>query len=328
MSDLELEAFQSEFANKVVDKLIYGRTTKIIKSLLSRRDPTIYAGTASAADGLSDVVQNFVIEVLIDEGQLDYIFTVATSADDFDRLLRFQGRRYLARTRVRTVVDNLIDRAVRLLRSEDDVQVTREGRGEFFVRRDTDGTPQTLDSGNCLNRAVALAAAVPKILGDGEDRAPIVYSSEGLGKVVGILLRTCAKPICIADLDDFFSKLLTAWKPSFLGLDSEAANLADKALRPEDEVLAREEEMLATNVATSLADEMNSEEQEIFAFKHANLADRVLAAHLGISRQSLHPRKQRLFGRIADQIGDLSPSTQIAVLEQLSSIIVDIGSTE
>lgn len=327
MTDLELNALHAEFAAKVVDKLIYGRATQVIKSLLSGRDPLIYAGTASAADGVSDVVQDFVIDVLIDEGQLDYIFTVATSIDDFDRLLRFQGRRFLAKTRVRTVVDNLIDRALRFLRSVDDIDVVKEAKREFFVLRKDGAKPSPLDAESCMSRAVALAAAVPKVLGEGEDRAPIVYSAEGLAQVLGILLRTCAKPIGIADLDAFFSKLLTAWKPSFLGLDSEVENLADKSPRPEDEVLAREDEMLAKRLANSLAHEMSSEEREIFAFKYSNLADRLLASHLGISRQSLHPRKQRLFGRIAAEIKDLSASTQAAVLEQLASIIADTRSS-
>jgi hypothetical protein len=253
------------------------------------------------------------MDVLIGEGQLAYIFDTALTIDDFDRILQFQARRYLARTRVRTVVDNLIDRARGFLRAADDVDALTVGEREVFVSARSGRTRAGPVWERRLNRAIALAAAVPKVSGEGDQRAPIVYSAEGLEQVLRILIETYSEPIGRTELDEFFSKLLTAWKPSFLGLDS--------GPEPEDRALLPEEEVIPMNLAASLAETMTSEECDIFAFKHGNLPDRELAAHLNISRQSLSPRKQQLFGRLVNELSGLSEPVQVAVLERLAALV-------
>lgn len=315
MNDSELDELHAEYLAEFIGKSIYRRITKIVKSLLSKRDPYIYARGSSSAEGSSDAIQDFVLEVLISEGQIDYVFTVAKSIGDFDRLVRFQARRYLARTRVRTVVDNLIDRALDFLRTSNDFDVSTIGDREYFSYRAEASLESPLGPRVGLNRAVALAGAVPKLASGGDQRAPAVYSAERLETVLRILFANSPGPVGISELEDFFSKLLTAWKPSFLGLDG-GVEIADHSLLPE-------EETLVMNLAPSLAADMTPEERAIYAFKYANLPDRELAAHLGISRQSLSPRKQRLFDRLATELADVSPGVQVAVLERLAAVISD-----
>jgi hypothetical protein len=136
----ELDALRAEYSDPkiVIGELIYRRTQNVVRSLLSRRDPAVYARGLAGSDAAADVLQDFVIDVLIGEGQLDYVFTVALTIDDFDRLLRFQARRYLARTRVRTVVDNLIDRSLAVLRDADDIETFTIGNREVFLSSTTD----------------------------------------------------------------------------------------------------------------------------------------------------------------------------------------------
>jgi hypothetical protein len=311
----ELAALRAEYSDPeiVIGELIYTRTKTIVNSLLSRRDPAVYARGLAGSDATADVLQDFVIDVLIGEGQLDYVFTVALTIDDFDRLLRRQARRYLARTRVRTVVDNLIDRSLAVLRDADDIERFTIGNREVFLSPTSDREQSGSGSERRLNTAVALAAAVPKLPSDGDQRAPVIYPAEALGQVLRIVVDTYGEPIGMAELESFFSKLLTAWKPSFLGLDSD--------LEPTDLALLPEDEVLAMSLAVSVAESMTSEEQEIFAFKYANLPDRELAAHLNLSRQSLSPRKQRLFERLAEELSELGEEIQATVLERLAAIV-------
>jgi hypothetical protein len=312
----ELHALLAEYRNPkiVIGELIYRRIQTVVKSLLSRRDPAIYARGLAGSDAVAEVAHDFVVDVLIEEGQLAYIFEVALTIDDFDRLLYFHAGRYLARSRVRTVVDNLIDRAVRFLRNADDIETLTMGKREVFVPKKTDTVQTAPDSERLLNRAVALAAAVPKLSSDGDQRAPAVYSADALEQVLRILVETYREPIGRTELDAFFSKLLTAWKPSFLGLDSD--------VEPEDRALLAEDEVLAMDLAVSLAERMTSEERDIFAFQHAHLPDRDLAAHLNLSRQSVSPRKQRLFrGWLADELCELSEEVKVAVLERLATVV-------
>ena len=57
---------------------------------------------------------------------------------------------------------------------------------------------------------------------------------------------------------------------------------------PEEEVMAREEEEMAMNLAASLAETMTSEERDIFAFKLGNLPDRELGSRpkVGVKAQA------------------------------------------
>jgi hypothetical protein len=302
-----------------IGERIYKRVCALVNRLLSRRNPETYMRNFHGPEARADVIQDFFTEVLIGEGQLAFVFGAVDDIDGFDRLIQFQARRYLAKTRVRTVVDNLLDRSVGLLRAAIDVEVSTVGDRELFS---LGTTPRQLvtESDALLKRAIALARSVPKLAVRGDERAPAVYSGEALEQVVRILLVTYEEPVGRAELDTFFSRLLTGWKPSFLGLSAEL-DLPDEAVTPEDEVLA-------TNLAETLAQTMTPEEQDIFLFKYANLPDRELATHLNISRQTLSPRKQELFNRLKDDLTEVSPAIQIAVLERLASVLTIYGSGE
>jgi hypothetical protein len=312
MTGDELARLRAEHEDKFVGDLIYKRVSVLVNRLLSRRNPETYMGNFHGSDARADVVQGFFTDVLIEESQLVYVFGAVDDIDGFDRLIQFQARRYLAKTRVRTVVDNLLERSVNFLRSAKNVEVSKFGDREFFSLATTSGQ-LALDKEACLSRAVAIARPIPKLASRGDERAPAVYSGEALEQVLSILLETCGEPVGLAELDGFFSSLLTGWKPSFLGLSAEL-DPPDAAVLPGDDVLAR-------NLAGSLARTMTPEEREIFLFKYANLPDRELAAHLKVSRQTLSPRKQELFSRLKDDLTGVSTDVQIVVLEHLASVL-------
>jgi hypothetical protein len=314
-TDSELDRLRAEHAAEVVGPVIYARVELVIGRLVANRDPVVYTGGLTDAGARADLVQAFFQDVLLGEDQLVYVFGVAGTIGDFERLIQWQARRYVAKQRRHTVVDNLLKRSVDLLRAAEDVEAIREGDRELFRLRNPaqPGIPGEEDR---LRRAIALAAAVPKIAGRGDERAPKIYSTETLGKVLRILLETYVDPVGRSELDIFFSTILTSWKPTILGLDEEQDERADEALTPE-------EEMLATTMATTLAESMTPEEKTIFQLKYSNVADREVADHLNMSRQSLAPRKQRLFERISEDIGSLSSYVQVAILKRLAATIID-----
>lgn len=309
--------YEREYRAELVGELIYSRVRLLAGRLLQRRDPTVYArGAHDYRDALDDVVNDFVLDVLIGERQIDYVMVTAGDLDGFDRLVRRQVRRYLARTRTRTVVDNLIDRAVPVLRAP---PFGANGTGELerfrLSERVFPSDAQPTDGE--LRIAAALAQAIPKVPAQGEERAPKVYDAEALRAVLVLLCEAVSGPLGRHDLQTFFDHLLTAWTPAFLE-PAEEQDQPASSLTPVEEALVNE-------TAERMASAMTSEERLIFQSKYANLPDRQVAAALGLSRQSAAPRKQALFSRLMADLADLERGLQGAVLARMNALIAMAG---
>ena len=65
-------------------------------------------GAAWDDDSIEELAQETAVELLVGEGQIDYIFTVADSTEDVRRLLARNVKRALWRRRSSTVVDRLM----------------------------------------------------------------------------------------------------------------------------------------------------------------------------------------------------------------------------
>lgn len=310
---MSFATLEHEYRSVLIGDEIYARVQLLAERLLRRRDPTVYArGAHDYRDALGDVVNDFVLAVLIEERQIDYVMSTAADLDSFDRLLGRQLRRYLARTRVRTVIDNLLDRATSLLREAPFVAQGSGSAETFSLDPALEPSDAPASEGE-LRRAAALAQAVPKIPSHGEERAPKVYDSDGLRSVLVILCRQVAPAITRRDLQTFFEHLLTAWTPSFLEQSEDFEEPASDLL-PSDEVVISE-------TAMQLAASMNDEDRLIFRYKAANLPDRDLATALGLSRQSTAPRKQALFARLMTELSDVDQELRARVLGHLSSLL-------
>src|SRR4051812_40708446 len=108
-----LEELRREHRQLTIGPLILERVRRMVEGQLRRRDPMIYANNSrDYRDGLDDVLHDFVIKVLLQAGQLAYVLKVASTIDDFDAITNYQLRRYLARSRERNIIDNLVDRSV------------------------------------------------------------------------------------------------------------------------------------------------------------------------------------------------------------------------
>ena len=316
---MKLSDLQKEFSEALIGERIYSRVNSLVEGMLRRRDPTIYArGAHDYRDALADVTQDFILDVLIGERQIDYVMSVSPDIESFDRLVTRQIRRYLARTRARTVIDNLIERSLPILRKAPFVTHAGGGEDRFSLGGALVDDPAGDEAR--LRTAVALAQAVPKTIGQGEERAPRIYDQEALTGVLSILCTQLKRPVFRADLQDFFHILLTPWATALLDLDAEEH--ARRTLTPEEEAVVNE-------VSQTMVAEMSDEERLIFQYKYANMPDREIASALGLSRQSTAPRKRELFLRISSQVEGLALDIQQAVLARVNAIIaiggVDTG---
>lgn len=314
---MTLEELRHEYETDLVGPGIYTRVTDLVERMLRTRDPAIYAGGVhDFRDALPDVTHDFVIDVLIKERQIDYVMSIAGDLGSFDRLVNRQLRRYLARTRVRTVIDNLMDRSMEILR-ETPFITHGQGEGERFTLGSlTEGPPGQKE----MWRAIVLAQGVRKTPASAHKRAPRIFDTDSLTAVLSIFLAEATCLVSRRDLHDFFEYLLTPWLPTFL--EEDAGERPGPMLAPDEEAVVKE-------VAEQLVEGMSTEDRLIFQFKFANVADKELASVLGMSRQSTAPRKKALYERISDKVSGLDPHLQHAVLAETNLMIalkgVDVG---
>lgn len=311
---MRIEALREEHQTELIGKLLYERVTSLVKRQLRNRDPRVYAlDSHDYRDGLEDVVQRFVLDVLIGERQIDYVMSTAVEIADFDALMNRQIRRYLSRSRRRTIVDNVIDRSLPVLRAPPFEARTAGGEEEYLLSggRSTLGPPQA----DSLRRAADLARSVRTIGGGATERTPPVYDADGLQSVLHILLSTCGL-VTRRDLDQFFQRLLTPWLPSFLDLD-EGLDFVDRELSPVDRVLVEEQ---CRNAMSALS----RTEKLILIYKRANRPDEDVARALGKSRQTVVKYKKTTFAKLEAQLTGLPENLQEAVI----GMVVDAISVE
>lgn len=305
-----------EYDDELIGEAIYARVASLARDYLRRRDPRVYArGSHDYRDGLEDVLNDFVMDVLIRERQIDYIMSTAVDLNDFDALMNRHLRRYIARTRVRTVIDNLIGRSIAILRHP---PFDAEGRGSderfWLSESNANHAPPTQ---NEIRMAASLAQPVPKVIGQGEERAPRIYDKDGLTAALVILVNTVTGFVTKGDLQKFFEHLLTPWAVSLLELP-EGFEATSRELTPSEEVIAEEtSQRIIGNMAT--------DDRVIYQYKFANVPDRVVADAIGLSRQATAPRKKALFENISAELIGLETHVQEGVLVRLNSLIATTG---
>lgn len=310
---MTLDDLRAENLACTIGDAIHDRIARLVEQQLRRRDPTIYArGSHDYRDALEDVVQEFILEILLNRGQLAYFLDTAATIDEFDALANHQIRRYLAQTRERTIVDNLIARATALLKADELVTVSGPSSSPSFVLRSV-VVGGSGDRDMSLQAAAAVAKeSVPRVFSNPDDRLPKVYTDEGLATLLRIFLREAACEVDKADLQKLFELLLTPWLASVLGLD-EAENPLLEALTPGDQVMVEE-------TAVRIASNWSEEDVIVFRYKFSNTRDDLLARRIGVSRPTAAARKQNLFDRLRDELEDVEPALRQPLIHHLAAI--------
>jgi len=312
------EELRAEYESEVIGQLLYARITSIVRRLLERRDPRVYAqGAHSSDDALGDVTNAFIIADMINpsDPQIRYVMDVADSVEDIDRLIFRLAKRFLARTRVRTVVSNLVDRSKQRLR-EPPYSSRQSPTGEVFCLAGRD-SPSHDASSEEIRHAVALARSVPTLRVTATERLPKMYDAEGLNAVLRILAETMTGAFALRDLEDFFDQLCTAWSTTLLEL-GERDETQSAPLSAEDLTVAHA-------IAEKSAASMTNDQGLIYLYFRAAVSDSVLADRMGASRQTIIARRKSLLAWLRPALEDLDQAAQHAALNELTVILAMRG---
>jgi DNA-binding NarL/FixJ family response regulator len=314
---MELEDLVAEYRSVAIGPLILGEVRDVVRSLVRGYDPIVYGHVWRWQDGVEDLVQEFCLEVLIRQGQLDYALLVAADRQHFRRLLARQVRHLLARRRRRTIVDNLLDRARKIVSSPPFRLVAHRSRWSYTMgeRPIEPGTASAED----LGRAVARLAALPVARASPSERAQAVYSTASLRALLETVAQELPYAVTVADLDRILTALLTSWLPRFL------EEAEDGWARPGAPEATAEDRAIAGDIAGSIAARCTEVQWQVLGLKLRGVSDREVGRRLGLSRPTVAERKVEAVKLLAESVSDLSETVCALVVERLVEHVVDLG---
>lgn len=305
----DMDRLRQEYRQSRIGPEILAETRRVVHQVVRRFDPEIYGGAATWDDAEEDVVQAVVLDLLLAEGQIDYLMATAVRLDDFRNLLRFQVRRYLARTRRRTVVDNLLDRAKEILAEPPFEQTGSAQDPRFRIPGSAvELREPTEEEILAASRAVAL---VPRTRSSDHDRAPVVYPREALATALEAIATVLPVPFSLSDVGRILELVLTDWVASFLYEFEEDQAVAAPSLGPEEETMAEE-------AAQRILERVSGEALVVLRRKLENVSDEEIARELGVSRPTVIARKRSALGELREALGGLPEHVQAAAMDQVS----------
>ena len=309
---MSLEELRREYEREVIGEGIFQVVEEFVSSVtVGRYDPRVYGGAASWDEALEDLVQSFVLDVLLDEGQLEYALFVASSEEHFKNLVARQLKRFLARGRQRTVVDNLLDRCKEITSSLPFRQGT-ETKIWWFELEETPADCRFPTSDEIAQISAELAI-IPVQAPSSGNRASQVYTTPDLKRLLLLVAKRLACRLTVKDLDHIFRRLLTPWLPSFLGTDEGVlATQAQPSLSAEQEEMIRQAVHAIRQASTPL-------ELEILAMKIADIPDSVVGRRFQISRPTVIKHKKNALTKVEAELAGLNEACQIHALELLAS---------
>jgi len=265
-------------------------------------------------DALADLVQDVVLDRLVRERQIEFLVEASPDLRQFRTLLDRQVRLTLAKRRQRTVIDNLLDRTVRLLNGPG-FEVAVAGPPVAFKASGTD--PEAREPTDAeLALAVGAARQVPRQKpGSGRERAPSVYGRAELRRVVDLVFAALPTVVRRRDLDRIFAGLLTPWVAGRLVPYEEALTDADGPFLTPAET--QEVDEAVKNLRTSLGEAGLA----VVAAKLDGTSDAQLARLLGVSRPTAAKRKNEVNSAIASAFEPLSAAGRGEAMCRLSMLV-------
>lgn len=306
---MTLGELRQEYASVRIGPVILQEVRRVVAGLIRQYDPQVYAGAADWVDVEDDIVQSVVVDLLLAEGQLDYLMAVSKELRDFRSLLRYQVKRYLARQRRRSIIDNLLDRAKVVLAGSPFSRVG-EGISQVFHLDDAEVERRSPTEEELWSaaRSVAMIARAPV---GSSDRAPQVYTTENLTALLRGVARSLPCTFSLQDLDKILRLLLTDWVASFLYDFEEARGLPGTDLGPEEKVMV-------ISTARQFLDGCTADELAVLRGKLEGRPDQEIAGDLGLARPTVIARKKALLEKMRSQLEDLPERLQAGVMEHIT----------
>ena len=292
---------RQEYDDQTIGQLIWTLTVELAGRVANRYRPSKFNGGAPWDDAsIEELAQQTAVNLLIGEGQIDYIFTVADNIEDVRRLLTRNLKRALWRRRSTTVVDRLM-RRVRQMSVQPGFNVELAAGHRWITLTDKPSAPRSLNDAE-IRIAAAAAHPVPRLLErEHAERASMVYSPGALRELLVAVIEQTGG-VFESDLSRIFRILLTAWLPASLVVDEDdgPADVGTGALRPENEV--ERQEMEAT--VRSFVESMDSTDLTVFVGKAQGWSDNAIAARSGRSRPWVANRKKAIRDRLELAFGE------------------------
>lgn len=308
---MTLRELQCEYRADIIGREVLGEIRRACASVARRYPPLVYARSpAWDSEAIEELVQDVVVERLLGEQQLAYLFDVAGSLSDWRALLNRQIKITLARRRVRTVVDNLLARAGRYLTRSEGFETVPGAGHKSFRRVGVEESYRSLTDEE-LRRVAEHVRVVPRRRPGSGERAPVVYPGTALRAVVEVILHHTPGGVSISDLGRILELVLTDWVPAVLELDEKGAGATSADLSPEEVV---EVMVIASDIVSSLS----LEDAWILRGQLAGLPDIETARRIGVSRPTLTKRRRVLIDRIRSATENLGARSHERLMDEIA----------
>lgn len=317
---MNFSQLQAEYSKQLIGEGIYEIVRELAGKIVRKYPESVYNdGLSWDSQSVDDVCQEVVLNQLLGQKQIHYIFDNATTIESVRRLLTAQIKRALATRRKKSPIDRLLKR-ISTFSKGGFIEFVEAGI-PFYRLPGTQDQYETLD-GSQLNACVRAIAHVPRLdsrLDTG--RESMIYTPDSLKKAMKLLLQT-VPALTDKDLRNILEVLLTPWAPaSLVPVEKESIPSGDDA---QDSI---EEEQMAIEART-LAGSFSREERIVLVLKSQNVADAVVASEVGVTRPKVADMKKTVLSRVgAELISDL-PSDRHEramqyLLEECNALIVE-----
>ena len=288
-----------EYEKHRVGETIYGLVLELA-GRVSRKYPTqIYnGGLAWDEQSVGDLAQEVVLNHLLEEGQLDYIFAEATTLESVRRLLTRQVKRALHKRRPITVIDRLLKRIDALA---DKGSIERIA-GVITTYRLLGSTAEwrPIDS-HQVTAAVNAAIGIPVFYSRlDSSRESQIFTTPALESAVKAFFSVCTV-LNEQELRRILEKLLTPWAPTSL-------------VPIEDSFETMDHSVIVTDIselddaASAWVNALTDEECWVYYYRSRDLPDGAAAERIGKSRATVINIKQRVHEKAKNQlVVDLDP---------------------
>ncbi len=276
---------RNEYLHVGIGDGIYGLVRELSSSLCRQYPIHVYnGGLAWSDETVDDLVQEVVLNHLLGEAQLDFIFDEATTVESVRRLLVRQIKRALSKRRPKTPIDRLLARVRKLA---DEGVVVRVDSGEVVYHLPGTAPFVAEMTTEAQLRAVAAAAAAPVLYSrvDSQRESQIFTKST----LITVLQAFFGVNPCLTErqLRILFENLLTPWTPASLVPIEGQNELAENGM---NEMSTDLEDRV-----TAWTAELSDEECCVYYLRSRDVKDGAIAERIGKSRPTVINIKQRLF---------------------------------
>ena len=314
MRDLRAEYDSAKIGPRIWDLVLE------LTRAVARRYPTIVYnnGEPWSDENVADLAQEVVLERLLGEAQLQYLFDQAVDLESWRRLLTLQVRRTLSRRRQATVLDTLLSR-IRRLGREPPFRLETFGSKVWILSEHFEGEFVDLEP-STVTLLAGSVRHIPQMVADQRaSRASMVYRTSDLRTLLDLVLEEVGA-ISESDLAKILELLLTSWLPTFLEDDEQLLD-RDSELEGPVELLEKSE---MSSVIETFAESLSEAEQQILLSKSQGVPDAEIAGSLGRSRPWVAQRKQRVLDRVGNELmRELEGREQTEAMETLLTAISD-----